>query len=38
MKAVNRSKAPVDFDRRIQALIEDFTLLEEARWGWRKPL
>ncbi len=38
MKAVNRSKDPADFDRRIQALIEDFTLLEEARWGWRKPL
>lgn len=38
MKAVNRTREPAEFNARIEDLIESFTLLQHARFGWRKPL
>ena len=38
MKALFRTREPREFDAGVDAIIDNFTILTNARYGWRKPL
>lgn len=38
VKALFRTREPREFDAGVDAIIDSFTILRNARYGWRKPL